>query len=269
MAAGTRTPASSRPTECVRVPLMHQSWTSFTFLHWAYPPKAVRPLVPPWFELDTYDGRAWISLAAFSIEGVRPPGVPPVWPGTTSEVNVRTYVVGPDGRAGALTLSLDIANLPAAIAGRYLFQLPYRWADAQTIVSADEVTYRGRRRWGGPPARWDVAVTPRGAPPADPRLATFLTGRWVLFTRYRATVAAIATEHEPWPLRDGRLERLDQDLLRVAGLRDPKEEPIVHFSSGVRARIALPAAAGRVTGDRPDVTAGAFPSSSARSPAPA
>lgn len=256
MESTARTHASSQPTECVRLPLMHQSWTSFTFLHWPYKPKAVRPLVPPWLELDTYDGRAWISLAAFSVEGVRPPGVPPVWRGTTAEVNVRTYVVGPDGRAGAYTLSLDIASLPAAIAGRYLFQLPYRWAEAETDASHDAASYRGRRRWGGPPARWDLAVTPRASIRSHDALATFLTGRWVLFTRYGARVSAIPTEHPPWSLRDARLERLDQDLLRVAGLRDPKEEPVVHFSSGVRARIGFPSAAGHLTDDeRPRVTA--------------
>jgi uncharacterized protein YqjF (DUF2071 family) len=249
MAATARTHASSQPTECVRLPLMHQAWTSFTFVHWPYRPKAVRPLVPPWLELDTYEGRAWISLAAFTVEGVRPPGVPPIWPGHTPEVNVRTYVVGPDGRAGAYTLSLDIASLPAAIAGRYLFQLPYRWAEAETDATDDRVSYRGRRRWGGPPARWDLAVTPLGPIPEDDELATFLTGRWVLFTRYGARVAAIPAEHRPWPLRDGHLERLDQDLLRVVGLRDPKEKPVVHFSSGVRARIGFPSYAGSLAGD--------------------
>lgn len=265
-----RTPASSRPTECVRLPLMHQSWTSFTFVHWRYAPKAVRPLVPPWLELDTYDGRAWITLAAFSIEGVRPPGVPPVWRGTTPEVNVRTYVVGPDGRAGVYTLSLDIGSLPAALAGRYLFQLPYRWADAQMAVD-DDVSYRGRRRWGGPPARWDIAVTPSvAAAPGDPALATFLTGRWLLFTRYRDRVSAIATEHEPWPLRDARLDRLDQNLLRVAGLRESKAEPLVQFSPGVRARLGFPRPAGRLTGaESPIVTTVATASSSGRSREPA
>jgi uncharacterized protein len=247
MDAAPPTRPSPHPTVCVRVPLMHQSWTTFTFLHWAYRPKAVRPLVPPWLELDTFEGRAWITLAAFSIEGVRPPGVPPIWPASTPEVNLRTYVVGPDGRAGAYTLSLDIGSLPAALAGRYLFQLPYRWAEAETLPSDTGVSYRGRRRWGGPPARWDIAVTPGGATRADEPLATFLTGRWLLFTRYGARVAAIPAEHGPWPLREARLERSDQDLLRVAGLRDPKDEPVVHFSTGVRARLGFPAQTARLT----------------------
>jgi uncharacterized protein YqjF (DUF2071 family) len=250
MQTALRVPASSRPTECVRVPVMHQSWTSFTFVHWSYASKAIRPLVPPWLELDTYDGHAWVTLAAFSIEGVRPPGVPPIWPGTTPEVNVRTYVVGPDGRAGAYTLSLDIGSLPAALAGRYLFQLPYRWAHTD-LVRSDEgvVSYRGHRRWGGPPARWDLSVTPGRAAPYDAGLATFLTGRWILFTRYGGTVAAIPTEHQPWPLVDARLDRCDQDLLEVAGVRESKRDPIVHFSAGVRARVGFPAPAGRLGTD--------------------
>ena len=94
---------------------------------------------------------------------------------------------------------------------------------------------------------WDIAVTPGGATRADEPLATFLTGRWLLFTRYGARVAAIPAEHGAWPLREARLERSDQDLLRVAGLRDPKDEPVVHFSTGVRARLGFPAQTARLT----------------------
>ena len=212
-----------------------------TFLHWSFAPSEIARFVPSPLRLDTFDGRAWVGLTPFSIRGVRPIGLPAL-PGLSdgAETNVRTYVRSPDGRAGVLFLSLDITMPHAVAAGRAVYRLPYMWA-AAAVSERTRLHYRGRRRWGGPPASWDIAVEP-GEPIADDDVSDlddFLTSRWWLFSRYGRALAATPVEHEPWPLRRARLDHLDEDLLSAVGVRRPSGDPHVLMSPGVHTRIGL------------------------------
>ena len=68
----------------------------------------------------------------------------------------------------------------------------------------------------------------------------FLTARWRLFTTHGRYVATTPAEHPPWPLHHARVTRLEETLLRAAGVPAPSEDPIVHFSPGVDTRIGPP-----------------------------
>src|SRR5438874_13562221 len=78
--------------QSVRHPFMEQDWLSLSFLHWAYDPADVAPLLPAGLNLETFDGAAWIGLVPFLLR-VRPPHGPMLpWLGVFPHVNVRTYV---------------------------------------------------------------------------------------------------------------------------------------------------------------------------------
>jgi uncharacterized protein YqjF (DUF2071 family) len=230
------------PTVRVRFPAMLQTWSTLTFLHWAFPASALARFVPPPLAIDTFEGRGWIGLTPFVVRDLRPPMSPALpWISHGPETNVRTYVRHPDGRRGIMFLSLDIARLPAAFVGRFAYGLPYMWA-AASVTDGRTVRYRGGRRWGGAAARWDISVTAgdRIAASEAEELDHFLTARWWMFHHYGERLAATPAEHEPWPLRRGRVERLDETLLAAVGLERPSEPPLVHVSPGVHARIGLP-----------------------------
>src|SRR5215213_6631443 len=137
-------------TPRVARPVMRHRWTRMSFLHWSYPPGVVRGLLPPGLDVQTYDGRAWVGLLPFLMRGVRPPGVPSLpWISTLPETNVRTYVRGPDGQSAIWFFSLDAARLPAGLAARATYRLPYFWADMAVEEDGRCVRYRSRRRWPG------------------------------------------------------------------------------------------------------------------------
>ncbi|HZD67825.1 MAG TPA: DUF2071 domain-containing protein, partial [Actinomycetes bacterium] len=122
----------------VRRPVMLQHWRLLTFLHWRYPPEAVRVLLPPGLEVETFDGAAWVGLVPFLMDGVRPPGVPPLpWASRFPETNVRTYALGPDGRSAIWFLSLDAARLGAVVAARAGYALPYFWSRMSVRYGSD------------------------------------------------------------------------------------------------------------------------------------
>jgi uncharacterized protein len=221
-------------------PVMYQQWRRLTFLHWRYPADVLQVLLPAGLTVQTFDGSAWVGLVPFLMVGVRPPAVPALpWLSRFPETNVRTYVTGPDGRPGIWFFSLDATRLPAVLTARAGYGLPYFWSEMTVGVRGGRLGYRSRRRWPGPAgARCDADVVPGGPVDAGP-LEQFLTARFRLYSRFAGRLVAADAEHGPWPLRAGRVGRLDQNLVQAAGLPDPAGEPLVHVSPGVSVRIGL------------------------------
>ena len=112
--------------EPIERPVMLQRWDDLTFLHWPYAPETVAQLLPPGLQVDTIDGAAWVGVVPFRLT-IRAPGMPAVpWAGRFAEVNVRTYVRGPDGRRGIWFLSLDAARLGGVLLARQHLPHPVR-----------------------------------------------------------------------------------------------------------------------------------------------
>jgi hypothetical protein len=200
-------------------------------------------MLPAGLTIETFDGSAWIGLTPFRMEGVRPPLAPALpWLSRFPEINVRTYVRDGRGRSGIWFLSLDAARLPAVLAARAGYRLPYFWSDMAVRVAGDHLAYRCRRRLPPPRgARCDADVV-LGAPleePARDELAHFLTARFRLFTVVAGRLAAAEAQHPDWPLHHAELRRLDQDLVQSAGLPPPAGQPLVHASPGVPVRIGM------------------------------
>lgn len=221
---------------------MYHQWNRITFLHWRYPPEAVRPFLPAGLTADTWGGSAWVGLTPFLMEGVRPPGLPALpWLSAFGEVNVRTYVRDGRGQRGIWFLSLDAARLPAVLAARAGYRLPYFWSDVRVRTAGDLVRYRCRRLHPGMNAGLRALVR-AGAPLDDTErdeLADFLTARYRLYTVVAGRLAAAEAEHRPWPLCRARVLSLDQNLLERAGLPAPDGQPLAHASPGVAVRVGM------------------------------
>ena len=72
---------------------MTQTWNDLLFAHWPVTADRLRPLVPARFELDLYDGQAWLGVVPFHMTNVTPRLVPALpWISAFPELNVRTYV---------------------------------------------------------------------------------------------------------------------------------------------------------------------------------
>ncbi|GAA3204647.1 YqjF family protein [Nonomuraea helvata] len=222
---------------------MYHRWSDITFIHWRYPPDLVRRLVPGCLTVETYDGAAWVGLTPFRMDGVRLTGTPtlPVL-STFPETNVRTYVRDDRGRSGIWFLSLDAGRLAAALGGRAGYWLPYFWSDMSVRSDGAHTRYRCSRLWPRRGEAWCDADVTAGLPVEREErdgIASFLTARFLLFTRVAGRLAAAPVEHPPWPLRRAELTDLDQSLLQAAGLPAPSGRPLVHASPGVPVRVGM------------------------------
>jgi len=183
---------------------MRMSWHDLLFAHWPVDANVMRRLVPAEFELDLFDGRAWIGVVPFRMTRVGPRVLPPI-PGLSSfpEINVRTYVVRA-GVAGVWFFSLDATRRLAVRVARRFFGLPYYEAAITSRRHGDEVEYRAERTHAGAPAaRFVARYGPTGAAsPARPgSLDHWLTERYRLYSIGRdGRVRRVEVEHAPWPL---------------------------------------------------------------------
>ena len=122
--------------------VMTQTWNDLLFAHWPIDRQQLRLRVPPAFEVDLFDGEAWVGIVPFHMTNVALRAVPSLpWLSEFSELNVRTYV-RVDDRPGVYFFSLDAESALAVRAARTLLNLPYYTATMSVSKQADRVTYR-------------------------------------------------------------------------------------------------------------------------------
>lgn len=245
--------AASAPERIDRA-VMVQRWDRLSFLHRPCDPEVVQRVLPRGLEVDTFDGAAWIGLVPFRLT-VRSPALPALpWVSRFAEVNVRTYVRGPDGRRGIWFLSLDADRLGAVVVARRWYRIPYVWGATRLTETARTVRYESRRRWPEP-AGAELLLTVAPSEPIAPsdvtELERFLTCRWRLYSpaplalpATRIRFVATQVEHPPWPLQRARVLELREGLLAAAGLPGFGPDLVAHFSPRVRVRFGARHAVG-------------------------
>lgn len=197
-------------------------WRDLLFAHWVVDAAALRPLIPPRLEIDTFDGRAYVGVVPFRMEDTAPRGLPALpYLSAFAEVNVRTYVRH-EGLAGVWFFSLDAGRRLAVEGARVGFHLPYFHARMSIERDGDEVAYHSERiDRRGRPARLDVRYGPTGplTPAVPGSLDEWLTDRLRLFAADgdgRLSMTSIA--HRPWPLRPAEAEFRVETLSVAQGL---------------------------------------------------
>ncbi len=228
--------------------VMRQSWRDLLFLHWAFDPVWIRPLVPSSLELDLYEGMAYVGLVPFTMKGVRPVGLPAAT-GLSNfhETNVRTYVHFAGRDPGVWFFSLDAANTIAVRLARAFFHLPYHRAemfleraDPDPAVQPLSILYAGVRRWPAPlPASYLIRgqVTGPARAAVLGTLEHFLAERYLLYSELQDRLYQGQVHHTPYPLQPARVLSLDEDLLAATGLQRPSTPPLAFFSAGVDVEV--------------------------------
>ena len=190
---------------------------------------------PAVFELDLFDGQAWIAVVAFRMTNVAPRGIPALpWVSAFPELNVRTYVRA-GGKPGVYFFSLDAANPVAVLVARTLAHLPYHTASMSVEERDGGFTTR---------AAAFVAQSQSGgsSPRAIGRSATCrsrqraldsgsLTERYCLFTVDGSFHARrLDIHHPPWPLQRAEAEITVNTMAEASGLTVPPVAPLLHFA---------------------------------------
>jgi uncharacterized protein len=206
-------------------PLFTADWIHAAFLHFEVDAEALQRVVP--FPLDLFEGKAYVSLVAFTLRQMRLARGPrflsavlrPI--GTHPFLNVRTYV-RKNGEPGIYFLAEWMTNALSVHLGRPCFGLPYRlgmieYENRDEHAQGSVVDLASGRRFDyamSYPAEdspLPLQASPRGG------LAEFLHERYTCFTQWRNWARYFRVWHEPWPLRPIPTQVYDSGLLASLG----------------------------------------------------
>lgn len=219
-------------------PLFYARWDRVVFIHYEADPDALQRCVP--FPLDLHNGRAFVSLVAFTMRRMRPRrgGRIGEWllkPIATHEfLNVRTYVRA-NHETGIFFLAEWLSNRVSVPLGPPVFGLPYRYgrisydhANPTPGISGRVDAKQGRIAYHGTSAAAEINECERGS------LPEFLMERYAAFTRRWFGARMFRVWHEPWQQAPLDVTVTDDSLLSQAGEWWRSRQLVgAHFSPGV------------------------------------
>jgi uncharacterized protein len=222
-----------RPWPIPRAPwLMTQSWHDLLFAHWRVDVSEVRRAVPAAFDLDLFNGDAWLGVVPFYMTNVglrTTPALP--WISTFPELNVRTYVRVAD-QPGVYFFSLDAACWLAVAMARAFLNLPYYAADMTVERRRNGLRYESARRTRQP-AEFKANYEPTGEPfvASTGSIEYFLTERYCLYhhTR-RGHPYRLDIHHPPWSLQMARAEIIVNSMAAAHDVTLNGSPALLHFA---------------------------------------
>jgi uncharacterized protein len=197
-------------------PLLKGDWTRALFLHYEMPAELLQPHIP--FDLDFWEGKAFVSAVAFSMEGLRPSfgGALGRWLfrpiANTEFFNLRAYVRH-DDVTGIFFISEWLNNRCSVLGGPITYGLPYKFARIQYEHPPEQGRLEGRVGDAFAYTSKIASGVSFQVCPAD-SLDEFLMERYTAFTRHGRRSRYFDIWHEPWrqapvdaQIRDDRLLR--------------------------------------------------------------
>ncbi|WP_158737908.1 YqjF family protein [Alteribacillus sp. YIM 98480] len=213
--------------------IARQTWKDLLFIHWPVSLEKIRQHVPEAFEIDTFEGQAWLSVVPFYGTNVQLRGMPAPLPFTHfAELNVRTYVTY-KGEPGVYFLSLDANHCLAVMAARSLLHMPYRRARMTKTSNGEWIHFLSRRiERGYRPDSFFARYRPYGASfeASSDSLTHWLAERYCLWTIRGNKVYKGPISHEPWHLRRTETDIEMHGLVNDMHWRGTKITPICHYS---------------------------------------
>jgi uncharacterized protein YqjF (DUF2071 family) len=202
-------------------PLFLARWDRTVFIHYAADAEVLQRRVP--FELDLRDGRAFVSIVAFTLSRMRPRlgGRLGEWlfkPIATHEfLNVRTYVRH-RGEPGIFFLAEWLSNPLSVHLGPRTFGLPYKFGRLDYEHAPDGCAFSGTV--DAPEGRLAYEGKVAGShfePSETESLTEFMLERYTAFTKRRKRARYFRVWHLPWEQAPAEIEVSADTLIAGTG----------------------------------------------------
>ena len=204
-----------------------QEWNDVLFLHWKVDLELLQTYLPKDLEIDTFEGSAFVSLVAFTMENVRPRNLPAFGPiSDFHEINIRTYVKY-KGRSGVYFLSIEGGKRLSCVIARSISGLPYVFSKMDrsgTKYSSFDPKLGNSFR-----TNYKVGSDIQEKTAQD----EWLTERYALFQDVNDKLVSFDIHHLEWPIQNVEVNDLEfqyPDFQRLL----VGEPQIAHYSHGVR-----------------------------------
>jgi uncharacterized protein YqjF (DUF2071 family) len=201
-------------------PLFLADWERALFIHYEVDAGALQRELP--FELDLWNGKAHVSLVAFTMRAMRPRvgGKIVAWlfkpVSSHAFLNVRTYVKQ-DGGRGICFLTEWLSNRLSVALGPPLYGLPYRFAKINYRHAHEENHLRGEVKAAAQSGRfiYEARLAPGNklCPCDAGSLEEFLLERYTAFNWRGKSRRFFRVWHPPWPQAPAEVSVIDGSLL--------------------------------------------------------
>jgi uncharacterized protein len=226
-------------------PLFLAAWNRAAFIHYEADARLLQRQVP--FELDLRDGRAYVSIVAFTLSRMRPRigGRLGEWlfkPIATNEfLNVRTYVQH-RGEPGIYFLAEWLSNPLSVRLGPRTFGLPYKFGRLSYDHARSSVNLCGNVEARDGFLSYRGKVKAGSFAPSDAgSLTEFMLERYTAFTRHGKRRRLFRVWHEPWPHEPLEMDVTSDDLLASTGAWWNSAEYIgANYSPGLEVWMGRP-----------------------------
>jgi uncharacterized protein YqjF (DUF2071 family) len=207
-------------------PFLTAEWRSLAMLNYVVDPALLAPMVPQGTELDSYDGRTYMSLVGFRFERTRVRGFWIPFHSDFDEVNLRFYVrrrVGGEVRRGVVFVRevvprWAIAAVARAVYGERYVALAMRHRIAGPVSEGGRTTVEYGWRVEGRWAQIHVECEGKPARPAAGSIEQFIAEQyWGYAMKPQGGTIEYRVEHEPWRVWRTAVARFDGDCALLYG----------------------------------------------------
>jgi uncharacterized protein YqjF (DUF2071 family) len=184
-------------------------WNNILMLNYAVDASLLERFVPAGTELDSFEGRFYLSLVGFEFNGTRILGFPIPFHQAFEEVNLRFYVRRSSKR-GVVFIQELVPKLAVAAIARFAFNENYvsvpmsHRIETQAQVDAVMAEYA----WGSGPDRCSMRIETEGPGllPLDGSASQFITEHyWGYAAQEGGGCLEYEVQHERWPVRNAKL----------------------------------------------------------------
>jgi uncharacterized protein YqjF (DUF2071 family)/predicted DCC family thiol-disulfide oxidoreductase YuxK len=150
------------------IPFLSATWRNLICVNYEVDPALLAHYLPSGTELDTYQGKALVSIVAFYFDNNKFLGIVPTYPPVAfEEINLRFYVIRREGdiiKRGAVFIKEVVPSRIIAWTARFVYNEPYeRWPTTRSDQGFDPVdggflSYR----FDGAGERYVVSATTTG-----------------------------------------------------------------------------------------------------------
>jgi uncharacterized protein YqjF (DUF2071 family) len=202
-------------------------WRYLVMLNYEIDPDILHPLVPKGTELDTWDGRTFVSVVGFQFLNTRVIGLSIPFHTNFEEVNLRFYVryQGREGwRRGVVFIKELVPRRAITAVARLLYNENYQTLPMRHTLKIEtingEQTMQVAYGWR-PGGQWQgMQIQARGAPnPLIPGSEEeFITEHyWGYTTQRDGSTAEYQVEHPPWNVWTATEIKFNCDVARLYG----------------------------------------------------
>ncbi len=215
------------------------------FVSWEVDADAIEPLLPRTLELDSFDGKCYVTAVALRAEQMHFRGLPPLDDAAMYfELNLRTYVRYHDER-GIFFLSVD--GTPGGAfdyLARFMFRIPYH-RSVMDMQEGETTTFSSSRADKDAPGAFELVYNvDRTVEPTAPEPGSFeefICVRDLAFSRLLGITMQLEVRHPSWTLQPVTASKVDAaGLLAAADIALPAGEPSVLYSPRSDGVMLLP-----------------------------